>query len=93
MVVVGNPPYSNFGQMNRGEWILGLLEDYKVGLHERKLNLDDDFVKFIRFGQWRIEQTLCDWEEHNDWFIVCSLDLPRSRSEGRPVLILVEIEC
>lgn len=57
MVVLGNPPYSNFGQMNRGPWIRGLLEDYKRDLGERKLNLDDDFIKFIRFGQWRIDKT------------------------------------
>jgi len=57
MVVVGNPPYSNFGRMNRGKWILGLLNDYKKDLHEKKLNLDDDFIKFIRFGQWRIDRT------------------------------------
>ncbi|MDX9972774.1 MAG: type ISP restriction/modification enzyme, partial [FCB group bacterium] len=57
LVVLGNPPYSNFGQMNRGNWILNLLEDYKAGLNEKKLNLDDDFIKFIRFAQWRIERT------------------------------------
>lgn len=57
MVVLGNPPYSNFGRMNRGAWILGLLADYKHGLQEKKLNLDDDFIKFIRWGQWRIDRT------------------------------------
>ena len=57
VVVLGNPPYSNFGMMNKGRWILGLLEDYKKDLHERKLNLDDDYIKFIRWGQWRIEQS------------------------------------
>jgi hypothetical protein len=50
-VVVGNPPYSNFGQLNKNPFIHGLLEDYKRGLCERKLNLDDDFIKFIRFSQ------------------------------------------
>jgi len=57
LVVLGNPPYSNFGRMNRGKWILSLLDDYKRDLHEKKLNLDDDFIKFIRFAQWRIEKT------------------------------------
>jgi predicted helicase len=46
-VVVTNPPYSNFGQLNRNPWILGLLERYKEGLSERKLNLDDDYIKFF----------------------------------------------
>jgi len=57
MVVMGNPPYSNFGRTNRGAWILDLLKEYKKDLGERKINLDDDFIKFIRFGQWRIERT------------------------------------
>ena len=57
VVVLGNPPYSNFGQMNRGQWILSLLDDYKRDLHERKINIDDDFIKFIRFAQWRIGKT------------------------------------
>ena len=57
LVVLGNPPYSNFGQQNRNPWILNLLEDYKRGLNEKKLNLNDDFIKFVRWAQWRIEQT------------------------------------
>jgi hypothetical protein len=57
MVVLGNPPYSNFGMMNKGKWILNLLEDYKKDLNEKKLNLDDDYIKFIRWGQWRIDRT------------------------------------
>jgi predicted helicase len=57
LVVLGNPPYSNFGQQNRNPWILGLLDDYKRGLNEKKLNLNDDFIKFVRWAQWRIDQT------------------------------------
>ena len=56
MVVLGNPPYS-VSSLNRGEWIDTLLEDYKHGLHEKKLNIDDDYIKFIKFAQLRIEQT------------------------------------
>jgi len=58
MVILGNPPYSASSQ-NKGEWITELLKDYKTGLNEKKLNLDDDFIKFIRFAQWRIERTGC----------------------------------
>ena len=50
-VVIGNPPYSNFGKLNRIPFILNLLGDYKRGLNEKKLNLDDDFIKFVRFSQ------------------------------------------
>jgi len=56
MVVLGNPPYS-VSSLNRGEWIDTLLDDYKTGLHEKKLNIDDDYIKFIRFAQWRIDKT------------------------------------
>ena len=57
LVVLGNPPYSNFGRQNRNDFILGLLEDYKRGLKEKKINLDDDFIKFLRWAQWRIQET------------------------------------
>lgn len=56
-IIIGNPPYSSFGKMNRGKWILSLLDDYKEGLEERKINLDDDFIKFIRFAQWKLSKT------------------------------------
>lgn len=56
-VVIGNPPYSNFGQLNKNPFILGLLEDYKRGLEERKINLDDDFIKFVRFSQHVIDRS------------------------------------
>jgi predicted helicase len=57
LVVLGNPPYSNFGRQNRNDFILGLLDDYKRGLKEKKINLDDDFIKFLRWAQWRISET------------------------------------
>ncbi len=57
MVVLGNPPYSNFGMMNKGAFISNLLKKYKKDLDEKKINLDDDFIKFIRWAQWRIALT------------------------------------
>ena len=71
MVVIGNPPYSGHSA-NKGEWIDGLLKGqlpdgekvpsyYEVDgkpLGERNPKwLQDDYVKFIRFGQWRIERS------------------------------------
>ena len=56
-VVIGNPPYANFGQLNRIPFILDLLEDYKRGLDEKKLNLDDDYLKFLRLGQYIVERS------------------------------------
>ncbi|MBA2284185.1 MAG: N-6 DNA methylase [Ktedonobacteraceae bacterium] len=55
-VVLGNPPYANSGMLNKNAWIQSLLAEYKRDLHEQKLNLDDDCIKFIRLGQWRIQQ-------------------------------------
>ncbi|MEI6820923.1 MAG: type ISP restriction/modification enzyme [Bacteroidota bacterium] len=55
MVVVGNPPYA-VSSSNKGKWIQNLIADYKVDLHERKINLDDDYIKFIRLGQHLIDK-------------------------------------
>ena len=55
--MIGNPPYANFGQLNRIPFILDLLEDYKRGLDEKKLNLDDDYLKFLRLGQYIVERS------------------------------------
>jgi predicted helicase len=54
MVVMGNPPYSGVSS-NNGEWISSLIDDYKYidgeYFNERKHWLNDDYVKFIRFGE------------------------------------------
>lgn len=55
MVVMGNPPYSS-SSSNKGEWIQGLIADYKKNLNDKKINLDDDYIKFIRYGQHYIEK-------------------------------------
>ncbi|MFW9914633.1 MAG: type ISP restriction/modification enzyme [Candidatus Thorarchaeota archaeon] len=55
IVVLGNPPYS-VSSRNKDPWIRNLIREYKEGLNEKKINLDDDFIKFIRYGQWRIDQ-------------------------------------
>src|SRR5690606_4481454 len=41
---------------NKGEWIQNLIADYKKNLNERKINLDDDYIKFIRYGQQYIDK-------------------------------------
>lgn len=56
-VIVGNPPYANYGMTNKIPFIFGLLDDYKRGLSEKKLNLDDDFIKFIRLSQYLLERS------------------------------------
>lgn len=62
MVVIGNPPYSG-ESANKGEWIMNLMEDYKKEpggkekLKERNPKwINDDYVKFLRFGQYFIEK-------------------------------------
>jgi len=55
MIVMGNPPYS-VSSNNKGEWISKLLDDYKKNLNEKKLNLDDDYIKFIRLAQYYVER-------------------------------------
>jgi len=72
MVVLGNPPYSGHSA-NTGKWISGLLRGRDTQTGQKTGNyfevdgqplgeknpkwLNDDYVKFIRFAQWRIEQT------------------------------------
>jgi len=55
MCVIGNPPYA-VNSTNKNEWIQDLVSDYKKNLNERKINLDDDYIKFIRYGQHYIEK-------------------------------------
>ncbi|MFX0115096.1 MAG: type ISP restriction/modification enzyme, partial [Candidatus Hodarchaeota archaeon] len=55
LVVLGNPPYAVSSQ-NKGSWVTNLLEAYKIGINEKKISLNDDFIKFIRYGQWRIDK-------------------------------------
>lgn len=72
MVILGNPPYSGHS-VNKGNWIKNLLRGTDIlssmatesyfevdgkPLGERNSKwLNDDYVKFIRFSQWRIEKT------------------------------------
>lgn len=62
MCVIGNPPYSG-ESANKGDWIMNLMEDYKkepggkVKLKEQNSKfINDDYVKFIRYGQYHIEK-------------------------------------
>lgn len=55
LVIMGNPPYNNYGQMNKGKWIAEKLKTYKENLNEQKINLNDDYIKFIRFAHWKLE--------------------------------------
>lgn len=60
LVVLGNPPYSGHSS-NKGEWIRNRIDDYKKvdqePLGERNPKwLQDDYVKFLRFAEWKIDQ-------------------------------------
>ena len=65
LVVLGNPPYSGVSA-NINEWTERLLKEdiddcpsyYKSDgkpLGEKKVWLQDDYVKFLRFAQWKIQ--------------------------------------
>ena len=55
-IIMGNPPY-NLSSQNNCVWINEKIDDYKKGLKEKnKKIISDDYVKFLRFGQWKIEQ-------------------------------------
>lgn len=57
-VIIGNPPY-NVSSTNKNDWINELIKPYKEGLTERKLNLDDDYIKFLRYAQVIAERSDC----------------------------------
>lgn len=60
LVILGNPPYSGHSA-NVGPWISDTIQTYyqvdgkPLGEKNPKW-LQDDYVKFIRFAQWKIEQ-------------------------------------
>ncbi len=72
MVVLGNPPYSGHSA-NKGEWMQALMRGQDTTTGQKTANyfecdgaalgernpkwLNDDYVKFMRFAQWRIERT------------------------------------
>ncbi|MDL0114666.1 N-6 DNA methylase [Campylobacter felis] len=54
LVILGNPPY-NAKSKNKGKEILKLLKTYKENLNETNIQpLDDDYIKFVRFAQWKL---------------------------------------
>jgi predicted helicase len=66
LVILGNPPYSGISS-NINEWTEELLKTnlngaqsyYEIDgkkLEEKKLWLQDDYVKFLRFAQWKIHK-------------------------------------
>ena len=66
LVIMGNPPYSGISS-NTNDWTEELLKTdldgaqsyYKVdgkALGEKKVWLQDDYVKFLRFAQWKIHK-------------------------------------
>jgi len=57
LVVLGNPPYS-ISSENKSEFIENLMDDYKEDVRkERNIQpLSDDYIKFIRFAHWKIDQ-------------------------------------
>lgn len=59
MCVIGNPPYSGHSS-NFGDWIEGLMADYKVSPELKRPAqakwLSDDYVKFIRMSEHLIEK-------------------------------------
>lgn len=60
LVIIGNPPYSGHST-NKGDWISKEIKEYyqvdgkPLGEKNPKW-LQDDYVKFIRFAQWKIAQ-------------------------------------
>ena len=68
LVITGNPPYSGHSK-NKGAWISAAIDEYKFTLEKNAAGLDekkplgeknskwlqDDYVKFIRFAQMKMD--------------------------------------
>ncbi len=59
-MIVGNPPYSGHSK-NKGAWITAQIAKYREGFSELSKPaqgkwLQDDYVKFIRFAQLKMDQ-------------------------------------
>jgi len=55
LAIIGNPPYFNGKSKAKESLIDNELIEYKKDLNEKKINLDDLYIKFIRFAEWKIE--------------------------------------
>jgi hypothetical protein len=59
-IIIGNPPYSGVSS-NMSETAQRIVDAYKIvdgaALNERKLWIQDDYVKFIRFAQTIVDRT------------------------------------
>jgi len=58
MAIIGNPPYS-VSSSNKSDFIEKEMELYKEDVRDEKniQPLSDDYIKFIRFAQWKIDDT------------------------------------
>lgn len=62
IAIIGNPPYSSVST-NMGKWIKELINDYlyidgiRIEEKSKRNNLQNDYVKFIRFAQWKLFQS------------------------------------
>ncbi|MDR0486033.1 MAG: hypothetical protein LBH29_04830 [Elusimicrobiota bacterium] len=58
LAVMGNPPYFNGKSLSQKGLIESeIFQHYKKGLNQKKINLDDIYIKFIRFAERKIEKS------------------------------------
>ena len=64
LVVIGNPPYSSIST-NMGDWIKNLVSEYlyiegkRIEEKSKRNSLQNDYVKFLRFAQWKLSMVDC----------------------------------
>ena len=55
LAIIGNPPYRSGKSDSLAKQIDSFIsEDYKKGLNERNPRLDDLYIKFIKFAEWKV---------------------------------------
>ena len=55
LAIVGNPPYFNGKSQSKKGIIDDELYKYKIGINKRKTQINNLYMKFIRFAEWKIE--------------------------------------
>lgn len=70
LVILGNPPYSGHSK-NKGKWITSAIAEYRRGFPELSKPaqgkwLQDDYVKFIRFAQMKMDGGTYEVEDENE---------------------------
>ena len=92
---------AEFANKETIEWPTPRLEDALASYFEEydqiRLDADSRNPKWTQINDdsqdtWKVRQTLLDPEDNAEWALSFEIDIPASRKESRPVMLLVELQ-